>query len=281
MNHDEDQELLAAEYVLGTLDADERAQAQALIGINPDFAAVVRYWERRLGELHLMVETVEPSDAVWERIKSSIAVPETAFATTAPAADAARPSAEPPPAPPVIEAAPPTNVIDFTRRIRRWQGVSAVATALAAMLALFVVTLEFAPDRLPAGLRPGGTQTAQGPSGGRFVAVLQRDAASPAFLLTVDVDSRTLVVRRVAAEEQAGKSYELWLVSNRFPSPRSLGVLASGEFTPGRTLAAYDENTISDATYAVSLEPAGGSPTGFPTGPVLFTGKLVEAAPRS
>jgi anti-sigma-K factor RskA len=55
----------------------------------------------------------------------------------------------------------------------------------------------------------------------------------------------------------------------------------SGEFTPGHTLAAYDANTISDATYAVSLEPAGGSPTGFPTGPVLFTGKLVEAAPRS
>jgi anti-sigma-K factor RskA len=29
----------------------------------------------------------------------------------------------------------------------------------------------------------------------------------------------------------------------------------------------------------VSLEPEGGSPTGLPTGPVLFTGKLVQATP--
>jgi len=272
MTDDEDQELLAAEYVLGTLDADERAEAQALIGINPGFAAVVRYWEQRLGELHLMVETVEPSDEVWQRIKSGIAVPEAAPAVL-------RPSVEPAPAAEVSAVAETGNVVNINRRVRRWQGISAVATALAATLALFIVTLELAPDRLPARLRPGGVQSAQ--AGGRFVAVLQRDAASPAFLLTVDIESRTLVVRRVAAEEQAGKSYELWLVSNQFPSPRSLGVLSSGEFTPGRTLAAFDPYTISGATYAISLEPAGGSPTGFPTGPVLFTGKLVEAAPPS
>ena len=34
---------------------------------------------------------------------------------------------------------------------------------------------------------------------------------------------------------------------------------------------------ISEATYAVSIEPRGGSPTGAPTGPVVFTGKLIEA----
>ena len=32
---------------------------------------------------------------------------------------------------------------------------------------------------------------------------------------------------------------------------------------------------------AISLEPAGGSSTGVPTGPVLFTGKLVESLPGS
>jgi anti-sigma-K factor RskA len=38
---------------------------------------------------------------------------------------------------------------------------------------------------------------------------------------------------------------------------------------------------MRSASYAVSLEPAGGSPSGVPTGPVLFTGNIVEAVPAS
>src|SRR5262245_47186226 len=198
MNHDEDQELLAAEYVLGTLDAEERAQAQALIGINPAFAAVVRYWERRLGELHLMVETVEPSDEVWQRIKSRIAVPEVAAEIAPPAA---APVEQPQPAVEPSSVAPPGNVVEFARRVRRWQGISAVAGALAATLALFIVTLELAPDRLPAQLRPG-TMSAQAPTAGRFVAVLQQDAQSPAVLLKRDLAARERAVRGVAVTER-------------------------------------------------------------------------------
>jgi anti-sigma-K factor RskA len=37
---------------------------------------------------------------------------------------------------------------------------------------------------------------------------------------------------------------------------------------------------LNAATYAVSLEPEGGSPSGAPTGPVLYTGKLIQATPR-
>jgi hypothetical protein len=63
---------LAAEYVLGTLDADERKQAQALLGTDEGFVAKVKQWERRLGELHLMVEPVEPDGKIWERIKAKM-----------------------------------------------------------------------------------------------------------------------------------------------------------------------------------------------------------------
>src|SRR5262249_34094013 len=51
----DDQELLAAEYVLGTLDAEERARAAALAAMDLGFAATVRAWERRLGELNVLV----------------------------------------------------------------------------------------------------------------------------------------------------------------------------------------------------------------------------------
>jgi hypothetical protein len=60
----------AAEFVLGTLDADERRAAQALLATDESFAERVKLWERRFGELHLMVEPVEPVSDVWPRIKT-------------------------------------------------------------------------------------------------------------------------------------------------------------------------------------------------------------------
>jgi anti-sigma-K factor RskA len=50
---------LAAEFVLGTLDSDERARANERLNSDDQFRDLVRAWERRLGELHLMVEPVE------------------------------------------------------------------------------------------------------------------------------------------------------------------------------------------------------------------------------
>jgi anti-sigma-K factor RskA len=88
-------------------------------------------------------------------------------------------------------------------------------------------------------------------------------------------------VRRVSATPEANKSYELWMISSRLGSPRSLGVVGNGEFTQRALPGSYDTDTLRTATYAVSLEPAGGSKTGAPTGPVLFTGKAVESLPAS
>ncbi len=64
---------LAAEYVLGTLDYQERKGAAALLEVDPTFRGIVRIWERRFGDLHLMVEAVEPDPQVWARIKPKMA----------------------------------------------------------------------------------------------------------------------------------------------------------------------------------------------------------------
>jgi anti-sigma-K factor RskA len=259
----------AAEYVLGTLDPEERAEAQVLISSDPVFAALVRDWERRLGELHALADSVEPPAAVWDAIKAKL--PDTA--QTAPIR-----------LPEIPRPAPlPQNVIELGRRMARWRTVAAAAGTMAALLALFIVTSAVAPTVLPDALRPEPrvierVTEREAPPPPRFVAVLQRDAASPAFILTVDIANRSLTVRRVAAEREPGKSYELWLVSNRFPAPRSLGVVGGGEFTQTGNLTPYDPATISDATFAVSLEPEGGSPTGAPSN-VMFLGKLIESTP--
>jgi len=70
-----DTDVLAGEYVLGTLDPDERAAAHNLISADAAFAAKVKVWERRLGELHLMVEPIEAEGDVWPRIKARLPEP--------------------------------------------------------------------------------------------------------------------------------------------------------------------------------------------------------------
>src|SRR5215472_2781770 len=70
--YDDDHDALAAEYVLGTLSAAEREQAEALLARDAGFAETVRVWEHRLGELNVMVEAVEPPPDLWERIKTGI-----------------------------------------------------------------------------------------------------------------------------------------------------------------------------------------------------------------
>src|ERR1700683_4140712 len=69
---DEEQDTLAAEYVLGTLSPEEREHAEALLSFDPGFESAVRQWERRLGELNVMVEAVEPPPDVWDRIKTEV-----------------------------------------------------------------------------------------------------------------------------------------------------------------------------------------------------------------
>jgi anti-sigma-K factor RskA len=351
--YDDAQDALAAEYVLGTLSADEREHAEALLTLDPGFAASVRMWERRLGELNVMVEAVEPPPELWDKIKAELDVVETSSEApqAAPVPASAEPPVETPPqtppaeSPPLIMADEPgsdsipipppvgelpeavsdsiaaslakslsepaeerservtaplvippeveskfepkversANVVQLARKVSRWRRMTVVMGAIAALLALYIGFAQFAPGLLPLGPRTPvvAQSTAPAQLAARLVAVLQQDPTAPAFLLTVDPQSRTLVVRRVSATPEAGRSYELWLISSQFPTPKSLGVVGNDEFTQRPIPGNFDVATLRAASYAVSLEPSGGSPSGVPTGPVLFTGKIVESVPTA
>jgi anti-sigma-K factor RskA len=287
---EDDKEVLAAEYVLGTLDPNERAQAQALSALDSGFAAIVRAWERRLGELNVLIAPVEPPPETWERVKARMADVEPSGEFQLPTVQS-EPAAPPPTV--EVEAREP-DTARLRRSIRRWRRatlwVFLLVAALAAICGIAVVR-ELRPEYLqylPPELRPKlnmqvvevtNTVEIPSPKPAQFIAVLQKDAFAPAFLLTFDLDKRILAVRTVGAPRQAGKSYQLWLNSPKFSSPRSLGVIGSEEFTMRPQLAAYDPTIIYSATYSVSLEPEGGSPTGVPTGPTLYSGKLIQTTP--
>ena len=72
MAYSEDHIALAAEYALGTLDADERAQVETMMAVDAEYTALVHAWEYRLGVLNQMVGSVEPRPIVWENIRRAI-----------------------------------------------------------------------------------------------------------------------------------------------------------------------------------------------------------------
>ena len=113
-----------------------------------------------------------------------------------------------------------------------------------------------------------------------FVAVFQKDDALPSFLLTIDLASREVTIRPVAATQaQPGKTYQLWILAEQLgPVPRSLGLLGDALQPTRKTLASYEPALLQKATFGISVEPEGGSPTGRPTGPALH-GKLYPATP--
>jgi anti-sigma-K factor RskA len=282
MTYSDDQIALAAEYALGTLDADERVQVEVLMHADPAFNAVVEAWARKFDSLNDMVGAATPSDAVWTRIKAEIAagrVPEHAAATDIKTAESIAPDTAVITAPVVTEST--DNVIAWSGRVRRWRSAATAMTAIAAGLACVIGLQAYRPDLLPAALRaPEQSQiadTARMPK--QYVALLQSDSNSPAFILTVDAAAKTFMVRKVGATMPAGKSYELWMVSDRLASPKSLGLIGYEDFTLGPKMRGGDNDMMMHATYAVTVEPEGGAPGGVATGPIVFTGKLIETVP--
>jgi len=288
MAYSEDHIALAAEYALGILDADERALVETMMAGDQDFTALVTAWEHKLGVLNQMVGSVEPRPEVWQKIRVAAGLSETQPPMVLP-------EAPPPVVPPPVVAPPsPTaavadgsNVIRLANRARRWRQLATLTTGIAAALVAVIAVGVYRPDMLPDQLRPKPrtqvvairTPAAPATPNAQYVAVLQKDGGSPAFILTVDGVTKNFTVRRVDAAAEPGKSFELWLISDKLPQPRSLGVIGAGDFTARPVLASYDADTIKAATYAVTIEQAGGSPDGKPTSAPVFAGKLIETVP--
>jgi len=177
---------------------------------------------------------------------------------------------------PFAETAPPINPspqvwrrialrlgLDATRRIERapwwsrvgfWRGFA--VTSFVAALGLALALTQLAPIAEP------------------IVVVLAAPDQPPALVATMERDSRTMTVKVVGgAPVPADRSLELWMLPQGAP-PRSLGVVPS---TGVARLTLPDTPDIALANVpalAVSLEEAGGSRTGAPQGPVLYTGRV-------
>lgn len=225
---------LAAQYVAGTLRAGARRRFEALLPSHPALRAAVADWQARLMPLTAVLDEQAPPPGTWARIEQRL--------WPLPAASAA-----------------PTPAAAWWRGLAFWRGASALATVAALSFAVLLAR----PD------------TPQPP----VMVVLQSTGADPAVAGTVvasfSADGRASVARPVTPVAlQTDRTLELWWAPAQ-GKPTSLGlinangatVLRKGALPGGLKGSAIDH-------MAVSVEPAGGSPTGQPTGPVVFYGKL-------
>jgi anti-sigma-K factor RskA len=239
-------DLMAAEYVLGTLDAEERAAVERRRSVDAALNAAIDAWSERFEPLLDAVSEVDPPPHVYE------ALTERLFKAPAVRVVAERGGAN------------PDQSVDqslaLRRSLRLWRGATAACAALAAALALWIAV---------AGI---------GSSDSQFVAVLQKDPASPAFLVDVDLKRRSMTIRPVSASVPAGKSLELWIIAADLGAPRSLGII-DPEHERRRSLDSFDPGTVTKALYAVTVEPKGGAPGGVPTSAPVWAGRLTLLAP--
>jgi anti-sigma-K factor RskA len=274
---------LAAEYALGTLRGLPRRRFEQLLSNDPGLRDLTEDWELRLNLLAESAPAVEPPPHVWDGIARRIG----------PAAASAPESA---------------RWLDrLWESIGFWRAASALATAAAAAMIVYVALLppHAAPEQIAAlderlariedatrgladapgelaalGERVAGLASRVDAAAARptHVAVLIDRYQRPMMTADLDVDDGRLVLRLnlTPPRDFTAKTLEVWLVPPE-GTPRSLGLFPSER--PGTTTALVlphdTAEALAEAGLAVSLEPTGGSTTGEPSGPVLFSGSLM------
>lgn len=228
--YDDEPGMLAAEYVLGSLDLAEMRDAEALLERDAGFGREVTFWQDHLAPLTSLVVPVTPPAALWSRLALATGI----------GGDPRR--------------SRPGNP-------RLWQGTTAAALALAASFAA-------------AAFLPGAPPTVV--PGARFAAALAPLATPARFLAETQPDGSIVVVSLGNAPAPQGRDFQLWELPQGATAPVSLGVLPTGQ-----RVIAPAQRPLAQTQLLVSEEPAGGSTTGAPTGPVVFGGTLTPLSPAS
>lgn len=232
----DDLQTLAGQYVLGTQDAAQRRAIEERLPQDAALRAAVDAWEQRLQPLTSLAPPQEPSPGLWPRITASL-----------------WPAAEPQRA----AAAAPRRWWDWDS-LALWRGLAGSGFAAAAVLAGVLVL---------------GTAPAPGPAR-YFVVLAAPQSQAPGWLVQAQAADRLRLVPLGSDVVPAEKSLQFWTKADSWSAPVSLGLVKPGEAieVPVDKLPPLQPNQLFELT----LEPAGGSPIGKPTGPIQFIGRAVQ-----
>lgn len=227
-------ELLAAEYVLGVLEAPERLAVEARIAADPAFTVLISAWQRRLAPLAWGLPPVEVPARVWTALQVRLGW---------------------------ISAAAEANT-DYGRRLRFWRW----SAGIAATAALALLAVDLVPHRPP--------PTVSESQAAKSVTTLVRDDGSAGWLATVDPSrGSVLMVPVPSAPDAQGRAAELWLIPPG-QAPRSLGAVSFSRAHTVEVPRALRADLTGNAVLAITLEPPSGIPHAKPTGPIIAKGAI-------
>lgn len=230
-----------AEYALGVLGADARAEVAHEVMVSDEAATAVALWQRRLLPLADTIADATPAPYVWARIHDELKL------------DA-----------PERTATPTPRGVWNNLPFWHWLGLGATAVAVALLV---VVNL---PPRVPTPIEA---------SAGYLAATIQQDNGSTGWVATMDPQhGRMVVVPGTPVAFASDKAPELWLIPAG-GKPISVGMIALDKPTTITLDPALLTKLGTTALLAVSVEPPGGSPTGQPTGAVIAKGAISAATP--
>jgi len=148
--------------------------------------------------------------------------------------------------------------VSFWGNVRTWRSVS---FAMSLIIALVVVNIYT--------VKPVTEPIAQ------YITVLATENSQAAWIVRMYTETGNITVQALKTNEPGLKKvFELWMLPDGGVPPKSLGLMpVSGEKSLSMSVPLL-QTLFNTKALAVSLEPAGGSPTGLPTGDVLYTGKL-------
>lgn len=241
-------DVLAGEYVLGVLDADERRAAERRIDSDPAFAAAVLQWQQHLMPLADEIAPVAVPERVWVRIRATLGLE-----APAPRAPAAAPG--------------------FWESVRTWRWLSAggFATATVCLFALMVARTPL-PSQLPP-TTPPPVAAPPADTGIAMTSTLMREDGKPGYVALMDADKKRITLTPLGGSGDAGRVPELWLIPADGKA-RSMGVFDDAQARAARIPDALMPLLSDGAVLAVTMEPPGGAPGGVATGPVVAKGGI-------
>lgn len=228
-----DIDVLAGEYVLGLLDAAEAEAIEARAASEPAVAAAIASARERFLALDVAAPAARVDEALWRRIEARLGG---AGASKVVSLEAHRKASA------RGAARPPRGGF--------WQGFAA-----ASLVALIAGALGYGLLR---------------PADPRLIVVLLDAEAKPVSLVEAFAGQRIRVVPLKHIDVPAGKTLQVWTLPDPKTGPVSMGLLPA----VSRTILEGPELPAPrlDQLYEITIEPAGGSPTGRPTGPIVGKG---------
>ena len=237
-NARQDLEARVHDYVLGLLSPEEAASVERALHEDAALRLETLDLRERLLDLDVSAKPEDLPDDLWARIEAEIE-----GGAEAREADEA----------PVVDLGAHRKAA--AKPVRGyWQGFATAAIA-SSLLFMALTGGFFALRSVPEPV---------------VIAVLLDSEANPGVIVEAFGEDRVRILPLVDIPVPAGRALEVWTLPDPETGPVSLGLLPAAA---DASLGGFDlPRPNAEQLYEITLEPETGSPTGRPTGPVLFKG---------